>query len=113
MNCGLRPRKKRAGCTASRRLAAHRHGRATWNGVRADSGVLTKSRVLPRIGMAEPSRRMSDLLLPMLLTQKLTDLLLNIELLQKFIPRPHPFWFTTRLNINGHALPRLEFRPFR
>src|SRR5215831_9166688 len=36
------------------RFAAHRHGRATWNGVRSHCDVLTKSGGLPRIGMAEP-----------------------------------------------------------
>src|SRR5215831_12135952 len=30
-------------CSASQRLAAHRHGRATWNGVRSHSDALTKS----------------------------------------------------------------------
>jgi len=29
----------------------HRHGRATWNRVRPDCGVLTKPGGLPRIGM--------------------------------------------------------------
>ena len=62
--------------------------------------------------MALPGRT-SDLLLRILSTQKLTDLLLDVKLLEEFISRVNTFRFSPRLDVDRHSLTRLEFRPLR
>src|SRR5215471_426948 len=45
---GSETQEGRGGSTASRRLAAHRHGRAIWDGGRSISGVLRESESGPQ-----------------------------------------------------------------